>query len=78
MVDEHGDPVQDATVVLVDGPGEFPDIAAVSGEDGSFSFSLLSEGAYRVDVLSPAGERAEGWFRATRSPSEEAILTVRT
>lgn len=69
-------PVEGATVSLVDGPGEFRDIAALSGEDGSFAFSGLVEGTYRVAALAPDGGRAEGWFRSSPSAVEEVVLTI--
>lgn len=76
VVEGDGHPVEGANVTIVDGPGEFPDIAALSGADGSFGFSSLVEGTYRVAALSPQGGRAEGWFRSSRSPSEEVVLTI--
>lgn len=65
VLDPAGEPVQGATVHLVDGPAPFPDIAALTGSDGSFSFSVPAEGVYTVrcraldDTISQASARAD-------------------
>ncbi|GGW46426.1 carboxypeptidase-like regulatory domain-containing protein [Streptomyces griseoloalbus] len=64
VLDTAGKPVRGATVHLVDGPGPFPDIAALTSGEGTFSFSVPVEGVYTVrcraldDTLSQASARA--------------------
>ncbi|MET7293116.1 carboxypeptidase-like regulatory domain-containing protein [Streptomyces griseoloalbus] len=53
VLDTAGKPVQGATVHLVDGPAPFPDIAALTGSDGGFSFSVPVEGVYTVGCRAP-------------------------
>ncbi len=50
VVNSFGQPVKDAVVYIVDGPTPFPDIAAVTSEDGSFHLSGLSKGAYQLQI----------------------------
>ncbi|MDX2135681.1 MAG: carboxypeptidase-like regulatory domain-containing protein [Saprospiraceae bacterium] len=50
VVNSFGQPVQGAVVYIVDGPGSFPDIAAVTSEDGSFHLGGLSKGAYQLQI----------------------------
>ncbi|MGX5653477.1 carboxypeptidase-like regulatory domain-containing protein [Geodermatophilus nigrescens] len=78
VVDRDGRPVEEATVAIVDGPGEWADLAVVTAADGAFGFSSLSEGTFRLSALSPRGGRGEGWFRSSRSPSEDGVLVVTT
>jgi uncharacterized GH25 family protein len=72
---ETDQPVADATVVLDQGPGPAPDIAAVTDSDGSFSFHGLMAGQWLVVALSPDGERGEAWVDA--SGPEPADVTIR-
>lgn len=43
-----GNAVADARVFIVDGPGPFPDVAALSDSHGGFSLSAPAEGTYTV------------------------------
>ncbi|MEW2513997.1 carboxypeptidase regulatory-like domain-containing protein [Streptomyces sp. NPDC046870] len=43
-----GRPVPEASVYLTAGPGPYPDVAALSGADGSFTLSVRGEGAYTL------------------------------
>jgi hypothetical protein len=51
--DTTGRPVSDASVYLTAGPEPYPDIAALSGADGSFTLSVRGEGAYTVQCRTP-------------------------
>ena len=55
VVDGTGQPVADATVVVIDAPVPVPDVAAVSDEDGRFVFGGLSAGTYRLRATGPDG-----------------------
>jgi hypothetical protein len=51
--DTAGRPVPDASVYLTAGPEPYPDIAALSAADGSFTLSVRGEGAYTVQCRTP-------------------------
>jgi hypothetical protein len=53
--DPEGQPIRAASVYLQSGPGQFPDIAALTRDDGSFSLAVREAGAYDV------GARAQGF-----------------
>ncbi|KOG42823.1 carboxypeptidase-like regulatory domain-containing protein [Streptomyces resistomycificus] len=53
MLDSVGTPVAGATVHLADGPGPFPDVAALTGEDGRFSFAVPVKGVYTLMCRAP-------------------------
>jgi hypothetical protein len=47
--DPDGEPVEGARVYFAGGPGQFPDIAALTGADGSFTLSVPTAGTYEVE-----------------------------
>ncbi|CAM5550779.1 carboxypeptidase-like regulatory domain-containing protein [Streptomyces aurantiogriseus] len=51
--DATGRPVPDASVYLTAGPEPYPDIAALSAADGSFTLSVRGAGAYTVQCRTP-------------------------
>jgi len=55
VVDPAGRPVAGATVAVVDAPVAVPDIAAITGDDGSFSFGVPAAGSYRVAAYGESG-----------------------
>jgi len=65
-VDASGRPVGGARVYFASGPGSFPDMAALTGEDGSFALAAPSAGTYAVQV------HADGFEQATASVSLKA------
>lgn len=52
-------PVTDATVTIVDGPGSHIDIAPVSDEDGWFVLDDLAPGRWRLRAQGPDGSTGE-------------------
>lgn len=73
-MDEAGRPVGGARVYYSSGPGSFPDMAALTGEDGGFALSAPAAGTYGVQV------QADGFAQATTSvslkPSERRAIKV--
>ena len=51
--DSSGAPVTMASVCIVSGPAEWPDIAALSGDDGCVSFTVPTSGIYELQVNAP-------------------------
>jgi Carboxypeptidase regulatory-like domain len=63
--DAGGDPIEGARVYFASGPVPLPDIAALTGPDGSFSLSAPTPGTYEVECA------AEG-----RGTQREAVEVV--
>ncbi len=48
-------PVPGVRVAIAAGPADLQDIAALTGDDGSFSFTVPQAGVYRVEAYAEAG-----------------------
>lgn len=61
--DPEGRPVAGARVLFTSAPAPLPDIAALTGEDGSFTLSAPAPGSYALAVhaegFAPANVRCE-------------------
>ncbi|MFK8846254.1 carboxypeptidase-like regulatory domain-containing protein [Streptomyces sp. Ac-502] len=55
VVDADGRPVPDARVYLAAGPGPFPDVAALTDDEGRFTLSAGTDGGYTVECRSERG-----------------------
>ena len=57
VVDEEGNPVEEARVYFVEGPVPLPDIAALTDSSGRFALSAPTSGTYQLGIASegPAG-----------------------
>ena len=51
-----GSPVAEAAVMIVGSPEPHPDIAALTGGDGGFSFRALSPGEYTLMANAPGAQ----------------------
>ncbi|MCA1781603.1 MAG: carboxypeptidase-like regulatory domain-containing protein [Dermatophilaceae bacterium] len=58
VTDGHGRPLAEVSVSLRDAPVPVPDIAALTGPDGSFALGAPSPGHYTVVATDPGGETA--------------------
>ena len=58
-VDDDGAPVADARVVVLDSPRPVPDVALLTGPDGSFVLGVPAPGTYRLAVHADGYEGAE-------------------
>ena len=47
--DDGGRPVAWARVLVAGGPGPYPDVAALTADDGTFQLSVASPGRYRLE-----------------------------
>jgi hypothetical protein len=52
--DDAGNPVPLARVYFVAGPGQLPDIAALTDQQGRFTLSVGSAGTYEIEVSADA------------------------
>lgn len=59
VTDAEGSPLADIAVSLREAPVPVPDIAALTGQDGSFALAAPSTGRYTVVATGPAGDSAE-------------------
>ncbi len=55
VTDPSGRPVAGARVALAAGPAPVPDVAALTGDDGGFSFGVPVPGSYRVEAFADQG-----------------------
>jgi predicted RNA methylase len=58
VTDGRGRPLAEVSVSLEDAPVPVPDIAALTGGDGSFALGAPSAGGYTVVATGPDGESA--------------------
>jgi hypothetical protein len=70
VTDRHGIPMADVAVSLRVAPAPVPDIAALTGPDGSFSLAAPSAGHYTVVATDARGESAEA--SVVLGPGEDA------
>ncbi len=62
VLDSEGNPLADARVYFVEGPGPVPDIAALTDAQGRFRLSAPGSGLY---LLAVAADGPEGVVRQT-------------
>jgi hypothetical protein len=78
VLTEQGAPVPGASVVIAQGPGPAPDIAAESDEAGEFVFDGLPAGSYVLQAFGPAGETGETSVDVPAGGSAEARIVLRS
>ena len=59
VTDGNGHPLAEVSVSLREAPAPVPDIAALTGPDGSFALGAPSTGHYTLVATDPAGETTE-------------------
>lgn len=59
VVTEEGKTVPDASVLIAEGPGPAPDIAAITDDTGRFVLDGFAEGTYLLRAFGPTGEIGE-------------------
>ena len=75
VLDATGAPVAGASVMFTNSPGPQNDIAAVTGASGSFKFSRLVPGAYKILVQGAA--HGPGELDAEVAPGETVNVELR-
>jgi hypothetical protein len=48
VVDRQGHPIAGARVYLTRGPAAFPDVALVTGDDGTYTLAAPTDGEYEI------------------------------
>jgi hypothetical protein len=71
--DRTGAPVAEAVVSLAAGPVPLPDIAALTGPDGSFRVTAPMPGAYQLVCYLPDGERIAATVDIAAGAREVAV-----
>lgn len=51
VVNDRQEPLEDVVITILSGPGQFKDIAALTNEEGIFSFDDLSDGPYLLKFM---------------------------
>ena len=75
VVDRSGRPQAGATVMVARCTHPFPDIAAVTGEQGEFRFSHATPGHYELAARGPSGNA--GHVAGVVAPATEAHTEIR-
>ena len=73
--DSRGQPVAGARVSFAEGPVPLPDIAALTGDDGSFVLSAPAPGTYRIDCY--ADGFAPEHTSVTTRPATPVTVAIR-
>ncbi|MFD7665968.1 carboxypeptidase-like regulatory domain-containing protein [Streptomyces sp. NPDC059788] len=75
VVDTDGRPVPDARVYLAAGPGPFPDVAALTDDQGRFALSAGADGSYTVECRSEGDDapRTAGSAVTVRGGSADPV-----
>ncbi|MFJ9642241.1 carboxypeptidase-like regulatory domain-containing protein [Streptomyces sp. NPDC101206] len=76
VVDTDGSPSPGVSVYLTGGPGTFPDVAALTGADGRFSFGVSAEGVYTVQCRAPDGRSARASAAAGAREAASVVLRL--
>ncbi|MDH3683630.1 MAG: carboxypeptidase-like regulatory domain-containing protein [Acidimicrobiia bacterium] len=76
VVDQTGQAVDEAAVSFVDGPGSWPDIAAMTGDDGRFALTAPIAGQYRLGVRADGYDLVEVAVAVGPETGDGATVTV--
>ncbi|MBL8498129.1 MAG: carboxypeptidase regulatory-like domain-containing protein [Nitrosomonas sp.] len=56
---ENGTPVENASVIIIDGNGSFPEIASMTDFEGKFSLENVPLGKYQIRAYGLKGEEGK-------------------
>jgi uncharacterized GH25 family protein len=73
---DTGEPVADATITVVSGPGPAPDIAPLTNDDGAFSLDGLPPGDWVLRAMTTEGGTSEGRGRVTAGGVSDMTIYV--
>lgn len=72
----NGTPVPDAAISVVEGPGQYPDLAPLSDASGWFALDRLQPGLWRVSALAPDGGSGEASFEIWDNSLSEVTIEL--
>ena len=73
---DTGEPVPNAAIVVVTGPGPAPDIAPESNASGNFSLDRLPAGEWVLRAMTPEGANGEASVNVTAGGVANVVITV--
>lgn len=73
--DSAGEPVAGARVYFTEGPGSFPDIAAMTGPDGAFILAAPTTGTYTLACA--AGDHDPISITVEVTPDRQTVIEIR-
>ncbi|HYT69017.1 MAG TPA: carboxypeptidase regulatory-like domain-containing protein [Vicinamibacterales bacterium] len=73
---DDGNPIRDATITIVTGPGPAPDIAPVSNDSGMFSLDALPAGEWVLRAIAPGGRSGEAVVHVTAGAVANVVIYV--
>ncbi|MDI3282202.1 peptidoglycan-binding protein [Polyangium sp. 15x6] len=74
VIDRQRRPIAGATVAISTGDAPYPEVAAISAEDGSFTLPITRSGRYGVEAFSPRGRGATTTTVAGDETSNATIM----
>lgn len=72
-----GSPVPEARVYFVSGPGPFPDIAALTDQQGRFALAATTGGAYGIECAAEGFDRARVGVDLEDGAERDLEITLR-
>lgn len=75
--DESGRPIAEVSLYFISAPVPLPDIAALSGTDGSFVLSAPAPGVYRIGACCPGYAPGEVNVNMSERPGSVLIRLVK-
>ena len=72
------EPIADASITIVSGPGSAPDIAPVTNESGMFALDGLPAGEWSLRAIAPDGSTGEATVRVAAGSSASVTVQVGT
>ncbi len=76
VIDATGRPVPEVSITLQDGPGTFPDLAALTDAEGRFTLHDLSVGRFTLRLVPPEGEPVSRMVEVGNGGTERLVLRL--
>ena len=73
---DNGAAIADATITVAGGPGAAPDIAPITGADGSFVLDGLTPGEWQLAAVGPEGETGRARVTVAAGSVASALIRV--
>ena len=74
---DTGEPLENATITVMQGAGPSRDFSPVTDSDGWFTFGGLPAGEWVLRALGPSGEMGEATVRVTVGSMARTTIKVR-